>query len=59
MTDTMKCQRCEDGGWVCENHPDRAYPCECDGAGMPCPDCNVANIDNPPRLPKAFEPYEE
>lgn len=34
------CSRCQDGSWVCENHPDKAWPKECEcGAGMPCPDC--------------------
>jgi hypothetical protein len=37
-----KCPICFGIGWVCENHPDRAWDndigCEC-GAGMPC-DCN-------------------
>jgi hypothetical protein len=40
----MKCALCEDGGWVCENHPERpwggSHACQCGGAGMPCPECN-------------------
>jgi hypothetical protein len=36
------CKICFGIGWVCENHPDRAWSeelgCEC-GAGMPC-ECN-------------------
>src|ERR1700754_1750126 len=40
----MKCSRCEDCGWVCENHPERSWEgehaCTCGGAGMPCPRCN-------------------
>jgi hypothetical protein len=51
----MKCARCEDSGWVCENHPQRPWQgehaCECGGAGMPCPRCNE---DDPPRLPSGF-----
>lgn len=37
---TMKCLTCDDTGHVCENHPDKQWPddCEC-GAGMPCPNC--------------------
>jgi hypothetical protein len=31
----------------------------CGGAGMPCPDCNVCNEDNPPRLPTGFQPDED
>jgi hypothetical protein len=34
-----KCPICFGLGWVCENHPDRAWDaekgCQC-GAGMPC-----------------------
>jgi hypothetical protein len=52
------CSRCDDTGWVCENHPDRPWvdsrrACSCGGAGVPCPDCNPdsGRIDRPPRLP--------
>ena len=35
----MPCAICKGIGWVCENHPDKAWDkqlgCEC-GAGMPC-----------------------
>lgn len=42
------CDVCGDGGWVCENHIDRPWegtcevgePCDCGGAGEPCPVCN-------------------
>lgn len=38
MTDP-KCRICFGIGWVCENHPERAWDaklgCDC-GAGMPC-----------------------
>jgi hypothetical protein len=38
------CTKCLGIGWVCENHPDRAWSdelgCQC-GAGMPC-ECNRA-----------------
>jgi hypothetical protein len=51
----MKCIRCEDAQWVCENHPEQSYPCvKCDGAGMPCPDCNAGDEHAPPRLPDGF-----
>jgi hypothetical protein len=55
----FKCTRCEDLGWVCENHLDKPWRegeggCTC-GAGAPCPACNVANADNPPRDPSGFE----
>ena len=40
-----KCPVCLGLGWVCENHPDRAWDtdigCEC-GAGVPC-ECQRAN----------------
>jgi len=55
-----KCGNCFDVGWVCENHPfspwDRSTPrgCEC-GAGMPCPVCNKADADHPPRPPGGFK----
>jgi hypothetical protein len=46
------CPVCFGIGWVCENHPDRAWHeelgCMC-GAGMPC-ECNMAEetgIDEP------------
>ena len=37
MTKTI-CDKCNDFGWVCENHPDQeAFECKyCKGAGMPC-----------------------
>jgi len=41
------CGRCQDVGWVCEEHPDRPWSTKVDGgcqcaAGGPCPDCNPA-----------------
>ena len=54
------CLFCDDTGWVCENHPDQPYTgphaCQCGGAGAPCPACNPSTGDEPPRLPKGFEP---
>jgi hypothetical protein len=45
----MKCILCADTGWVCENHPRRPWEgphgCDCGGAGMPCPVCNMADED--------------
>jgi hypothetical protein len=56
----MKCLLCEDTGWVCENHPDQPWQgrqaCDCGGAGAPCPRCNAAAANEPPRLPKGFKP---
>lgn len=43
----VECRTCMGGGWVCENHPDRAWhgtadvsEC-CGGAGAPCGSCNL------------------
>ena len=51
----MKCAVCEDTGWVCENHADAPWDgpraCTCGGAGMPCPKCNLCDLENPPRPP--------
>lgn len=56
----LTCIRCEDIGWVCENHPDlpaeSEHACPCGGAGMPCPACNAAgDMGDIPRLPKGFK----
>jgi hypothetical protein len=61
------CARCEDQGWVCEAHPEKAFDvdgkigCKCGlGAGDPCPDCNVSlGKDDPPRLPPGFNPTDK
>jgi hypothetical protein len=50
------CTRCAGTGWVCEAHPDK--PMEHDGcgaAGDPCPWCNRADAEHPPRLPPGFD----
>jgi hypothetical protein len=55
----MKCALCEDSGWVCENHPKRAWEgehaCGCGGAGAPCPACNAPEPGEAPRLPKGYD----
>ena len=39
------CEICEDGGWICEVHPNKTWEsggnndCDCGGAGEPCK-CN-------------------
>lgn len=49
-----KCKKCQDEGWVCENHPDKPWDrsmaggCQC-GAGMPCIECNPCDEHHPPR----------
>ena len=63
MPNVPTCIVCEDTGWVCENHPDQPWEGPharaCGGAGAPCPRCNAATADEPPRLPKGFEPDGE
>jgi hypothetical protein len=52
------CERCDNCGWVCENHPGRpwqgAQACTCGGAGAPCPICNATEGDDAPRMPTGF-----
>jgi hypothetical protein len=63
----LYCEPCREGrhytGWVCEDHPDQPWEgphaCACGGAGAPCPHCNAATADEPPRLPKGFKPDGE
>ena len=54
------CLLCEDCGWVCEMHQDKPWEgphaCTCGAAGAPCPACNKPQPEEPPRLPKGFEP---
>jgi hypothetical protein len=54
----MECPLCEDSGWVCENHPKRAWEgeqaCGCRGAGAPCPVRTVPEPGEGPRLPEGF-----
>ena len=56
-----ECFRCDDSGWVCENHPERPWQgpraCQCGGAGMPCLRCNRAEGHELPRL--RFTPDDE
>jgi hypothetical protein len=55
---SLRCTLCDDGGWVCENHPEVPWEgpraCPCGGAGAPCPRCNAPAGDDPPRLPDGF-----
>jgi hypothetical protein len=52
----MKCNICEDSGWICDNHPHRPWEgnhaCSCGGA--PCPHCNGTNDRAAPRMPSGF-----
>jgi hypothetical protein len=56
----LTCSLCDGSGWVCEEHPDQLWQgphaCTCGAAGAPCPHCNSTDADEPPRLPKGFEP---
>jgi hypothetical protein len=37
------CSHCDNTGWVCEEHPDRAWTkCNCGGASLPWPICNYS-----------------
>jgi hypothetical protein len=50
----MTCARCHDCGSVCENHPrpwDGPHGCDCGGAGMPCPACDMPEEGSAPRMP--------
>lgn len=41
-----QCQKCDDG-WICETHPDKAWPHDdCPGPGMPCdePWCEMSML---------------
>lgn len=40
MFKDVNCSVCLGANWVCENHPDKRWPedCQC-GAGMPCRNC--------------------
>jgi hypothetical protein len=57
---SMTCLLCDDTGWVCEAHQDQPWEgphaCQCGAAGAPCPACNSSGQDEPPRMPKGFEP---
>jgi len=52
---TIPCATCRDTFWVCEDHPDKPWDgedaCGCGAAGMPCPVCNPADADHPPKPP--------
>lgn len=52
----MTCKTCDGVGWVRENHPDRPWdgPQACDGAGAPCPACNVPAAGEVPRMPDGY-----
>jgi hypothetical protein len=53
---SAKCPTCFGLGWVCENHPKRAWTeemgCQC-GAGMPC-ECNRADGLHEPNVSTVF-----
>jgi hypothetical protein len=56
----VKCHRCQDARWVCENHPDKPSGSKsdecCGGAGMPCPDCNLPRAGERPAISADFIP---
>jgi hypothetical protein len=55
----MKCIRCADTGWVCENHLCRPWEglhgCDYGGAGMPCLVCNMADEESALGLPDGIK----
>jgi hypothetical protein len=60
MTD-VKRTICQGSGWVCENHPGKAWTeheggCQC-GVGMPC-ECNRANGEDTPDAEAIIEEVE-
>ena len=39
------CDTCKNYSLVCENHPDKAWPSECEcGPGVPCPACRSRQL---------------
>jgi hypothetical protein len=62
----MRCEVCDNTGWVCENHADRPSDCgdskrgcTCGGAGMPCLVCNQPEPGERPRMPMGFVPRDD
>lgn len=50
---SVGCPTCHGEHWICEAHPDRAWPHEhCAGPGVRCPE---RNSTSPPALPDDFE----
>ncbi len=50
----MKCEACDNTGWVCEAHPDRPSG----AAAMPCLVCNQPEPGERPRLPAGLVPLK-
>jgi hypothetical protein len=46
-----RCPRCQDSGWICEEHRGTYPHDDCSGPGEPCPVCDSGE---PPRPPKGF-----
>jgi hypothetical protein len=58
----ISCRRCDETGWVCEDHPDRPFEdlpraCGCGAAGEPCSECNPSDEEHAPRLPVGFRKF--
>jgi len=53
----LSCPRCQDTGWICEQHPDKPFGHDrCMGPGDPCSACNSAGCEaSPPRYPAALQ----
>lgn len=53
----MICDKCEDGGIVCENHPDHPWDGTCcGGAGQPCECCEIVPQYGQHSIGEAFIP---
>lgn len=54
----MECKKCEDTYWVCETHGtgDWSNCPDCEvKSGIPCPECNPSDYDNPPKMEPGFK----
>ena len=56
------CEVCLRIGWVCENHPERAFSaefgCQC-GAGMPCERVRAGGLEQPDAGQAVQEPIDQ
>jgi hypothetical protein len=56
------CKVCRGCFWVCEDHADKPWggasddadACNCGGAGMPCPACNLSDREHKPKMPEGY-----
>lgn len=58
MNTNIRCQTCQDQGWVCEAHdtPNWEMCPRCEvHVGAPCKECNPCDQNNPPRDMPGFK----